>query len=134
MAETKRPEPVTNAVHLCIDMQNIFARGGVWETPWMERVLPTIVDYGTNDIHALYHAAPGGGPAGQMAPLFHQMEKPGYSAFTRSALPSFLQEKNVSTVIVSGAETDVCVLSTVLDAVDLGLTPCAVRSMRAMTR
>jgi nicotinamidase-related amidase len=27
----------------------------------------------------------------------------------------------VSTVIVTGAETDVCVLSTVLDAVDLGL-------------
>ena len=44
MAETKRPEPITNAVHLCIDMQNIFARGGVWETPWMERVLPAIVD------------------------------------------------------------------------------------------
>ena len=27
----------------------------------------------------------------------------------------------MSTVIVTGAETDVCVLSTVLDAVDLGL-------------
>jgi nicotinamidase-related amidase len=44
MAEAERPEPVANAVHLCIDMQNIFARGGVWETPWMERVLPAIVD------------------------------------------------------------------------------------------
>jgi nicotinamidase-related amidase len=28
-------------------------------------------------------------------------------------------EKHVRTVIVSGAETDVCVLSTVLDAVDI---------------
>ena len=37
-------EPITNAVHLCIDMQNIFARGSIWETPWMERVLPAIVD------------------------------------------------------------------------------------------
>src|SRR3954452_8371057 len=35
-------EPVSNAVHLCIDMQNIFARGALWETPWMERVLPAI--------------------------------------------------------------------------------------------
>src|SRR3954453_17641577 len=44
MAETRAPEPIANAVHLCIDMQNIFARGGVWETPWMERVLPAVVD------------------------------------------------------------------------------------------
>ena len=44
MAETTRPEPISDAVHLCIDMQNIFFRGGIWETPWMERVLPAIVD------------------------------------------------------------------------------------------
>jgi nicotinamidase-related amidase len=35
---------ITDAAHLCIDMQNIFAKGGVWETPWMERVLPVISD------------------------------------------------------------------------------------------
>jgi nicotinamidase-related amidase len=35
--------PIENAVHLCVDMQRIFSRGGLWETPWMERVLPTIV-------------------------------------------------------------------------------------------
>ena len=34
---------ISGAVHLCIDMQNIFAPGGLWATPWMERVLPTIV-------------------------------------------------------------------------------------------
>ena len=37
-------EGIRDAAHLCIDMQNIFARGGVWETPWMERVLPVISD------------------------------------------------------------------------------------------
>jgi len=31
---------ISGAVHLCIDMQNIFAPGGLWATPWMERVLP----------------------------------------------------------------------------------------------
>src|SRR5438132_5799752 len=36
--------PIENAVHLCVDMQRIFSRGGIWETPWMDRVLPTIVD------------------------------------------------------------------------------------------
>src|SRR5579872_2718355 len=35
---------IRDAVHLCIDMQNIFAPGGLWATPWMERVLPTIVE------------------------------------------------------------------------------------------
>lgn len=34
---------IRNAVHLCVDMQRIFARGGMWETPWMERVMPGIV-------------------------------------------------------------------------------------------
>ena len=35
-------ERIVKGIHLCIDMQNIFAKGGLWETPWMERVLPTI--------------------------------------------------------------------------------------------
>jgi nicotinamidase-related amidase len=35
--------PIVNAVHLCVDMQRIFAKGGIWETPWMERVLPTVL-------------------------------------------------------------------------------------------
>src|SRR2546430_9996374 len=44
MAVKTRIDPITEAVHLSIDMQNIFSRGAVWETPWMERVLPVIVD------------------------------------------------------------------------------------------
>jgi nicotinamidase-related amidase len=43
MALPQSLEPISNPVHLSIDMQNIFARGGIWETPRMERVLPTIV-------------------------------------------------------------------------------------------
>src|SRR4030081_883652 len=43
MADVVRFEPIADAVHLVIDMQSLFARGGIWETPWMERVLPTIV-------------------------------------------------------------------------------------------
>ena len=44
MADASPIEPITDAVHLAIDMQNIFAPGGIWATPWMERVLPSIVD------------------------------------------------------------------------------------------
>src|SRR3954470_12883004 len=37
------PYPLTpKTVHLCLDMQRIFARGGPWATPWMERVLPVV--------------------------------------------------------------------------------------------
>ena len=31
-----------STVHLCVDMQNIFAPGGPWETPWLERVAPVV--------------------------------------------------------------------------------------------
>jgi nicotinamidase-related amidase len=36
-----RPGP--NAIHLCVDMQNLFAPDGPWPTPWMPKVLPSIV-------------------------------------------------------------------------------------------
>jgi len=155
MAETKQPDPLNNAVHLCIDMQNMFAAGGIWETPWMERVLPAIVEiaarYTARTVFTRFitplnaEDRPGRWrryftkwecatrsrlPAEQLelipilrrfAPPATIIDKPGYSAFSESALASFLREKGVGTVIVTGTETDVCVLSTVLDAVDLGL-------------
>jgi nicotinamidase-related amidase len=34
--------PGPNAVHLCIDTQNLFAPGDPWATPWMEKALPSI--------------------------------------------------------------------------------------------
>ncbi|WP_353038254.1 isochorismatase family protein [Mesorhizobium sp. M1216] len=30
-------------VHLCVDMQRMFAEATEWHTPWMERVLPNVV-------------------------------------------------------------------------------------------
>src|SRR4051812_48332797 len=30
------------AVHLCVDMQNLFAEETPWHTPWAKRVLPVI--------------------------------------------------------------------------------------------
>jgi hypothetical protein len=39
----KPRDPIRNAVHLFVDMQRIFVRDGMWETPWMERVLPGIM-------------------------------------------------------------------------------------------
>jgi nicotinamidase-related amidase len=147
-------QPIENAVHLCVDMQLIFSRGGIWETPWVERVLPTIVNiaarYPARTVFTRFitpqspEEAPGqwgpyfrrwkiatraalGAPQLDLVPELARfvppatiLDKPTYSAFFRSRLTDFLVEKHVRTVIVSGAETDVCVLSTVLDAVNIG--------------
>ena len=48
------------------------------------------------------------------------LDKRVYSPWYEARLHAFLMEKHVDTLIVSGGETDVCVLSTVLGAVDHG--------------
>src|ERR1051325_8389117 len=35
--------PGETAVHLCVDMQRMFAESTEWKMPWLERVLPNIV-------------------------------------------------------------------------------------------
>jgi nicotinamidase-related amidase len=154
MADVVRFEPIADAVHLVIDMQNIFARGGIWETPWMERVLPTIVGitarYTAQTVFTRFitplHADDRPGrwrryfgkwqcatravlPSSQLelVPVLRQfvpparvIDKPAYSAFTGSPLASFLSDKGINTLVITGSETDVCVLATVLHAVDLG--------------
>ena len=145
---------IRDAVHLCIDMQNIFAPGGVWATPWMERVLPTIAaivsrhQARTIFTRFITPEHPEDRP-GQWQRYFHRwqqatrkhlppsalelvpalgrfvppalvIDKPAYSAFSNPALAGLLIDKTIGTVVITGAETDVCVLSTVLSAVDLG--------------
>jgi nicotinamidase-related amidase len=56
----------------------------------------------------------------RFAPPAIVVDKPGYSAFTSAKLYPFLIERQVRTVVLSGTETDVCVLATALGAVDLG--------------
>ena len=145
---------IRDAVHLCIDMQNIFAPGGIWQTPWMERVLPTVVSiasrYRERTIFSRFitpekpEDRPGQWqnyfrrwrqatraelapsdldlvPAlARFVPPARVIDKPAYSAFSNPALANLLVSKSIGTVVVTGAETDVCVLSTVLSAVDLG--------------
>src|SRR5438477_270874 len=146
--------PLQDAVHLCIDMQRIFAKGGVWETPWMERVLPVIADIAARFAERTVFTRfitpenasdrPGQWQTyyrrwqavtratlplnqlelvpelGRFVPPATVIDKPAYSAFFCSKLEGFLQQKSVRTLVVTGAETDICVLSTVLDAGDRG--------------
>jgi nicotinamidase-related amidase len=147
-------EEISSAAHLCIDMQNIFAEGGLWETPWMQRVLPTIESivsrYAERTIFSRFitpqHAEDRPGrwqhyfrrwesatrqnlhgdelnlvPAmARYVPPAIVVDKPAYSAFAYSPLYELLVGKGIGTVVVTGAETDVCVLATVLSAIDLG--------------
>ena len=153
--------PTENAVHLCIDMQRIFAKGGIWETPWMERVLPVIVEMvarwpertvftrfippnrpedmsGTWQRYyrrwkqatreqldpALLELLP---PLAKLSPPAAVINKTRYSAFAEPHLLSHLQSRAADGLIVTGSETDVCVLATVLGAVDLGYRVIVVR-------
>jgi nicotinamidase-related amidase len=59
-------------------------------------------------------------PLSRLIPPATVIDKLAYSAFAGSFLDAFLRERRVDTLIITGSETDVCVLATVLDAVDLG--------------
>ena len=147
-------EEILRAAHLCVDMQNIFAKGGLWETPWMEKVLPTIdAIAGRYRAHTIFSRfitpeqpehRPGRwqryfrrwqqatrrqlrGHELDLVPSLARhvppalvLDKPFYSAFARSNLYDLLVARELDTVVVTGAETDVCVLATVISAVDLG--------------
>jgi nicotinamidase-related amidase len=147
-------EEILRAAHVCVDMQNIFAKGGLWETPWMTRVLPTIEavagKYRSHTIFSRFitperpEHRPGRWqryfrrweqatrqqlrgneldlvPAlARFVPPAVVVDKPFYSAFAQSKLYDMLVARELDTVVVTGAETDVCVIATVLSAVDLG--------------
>ena len=141
--------------HLCIDMQRMFTDEGPWPTPWMERVLPTVVKLATaragqtiftrfippqrpEDMSGRWvdfyrhwrkvtreHLDPQlielvPALAGLVPPAT-VLDKPYYSPFFRSGLADLLAQRRVEALVVSGAETDVCVLAAVMHAVDLGL-------------
>jgi nicotinamidase-related amidase len=145
----------TRAVHVCLDMQNIFAPGGLWATPWMPKVLPAICeivahhsertiftrfitpgdpaeargmwqDYYAHWPEALKTSLPEGAldlvpDLARYVPPASVIDKMHYSGFVGSDLRARLAALTADTVIVTGAETDVCVLATVLHAVDMGL-------------
>lgn len=59
-------------------------------------------------------------PLASFVPPARVVDKGRYSAFVASPLQAALKNRGVTTLILSGAETDMCVLATVLNAVDLG--------------
>lgn len=59
-------------------------------------------------------------PLATVCPPGRRIDKTVYSAFGNKHLAPALQRRGIETLIISGGETDVCVLATVMAAVDLG--------------
>jgi nicotinamidase-related amidase len=154
MAVELREAPGAEAVHLCIDMQRLFSAEGPWPTPWMARVLPSVIriaEHAPERTVFTRFVTPRAAPEmpgmwrayyqkwreatreqldEQLLDLMPQLlrfappavifNKMVYSAFSTGELHPWLRSRQITTLIVTGSETDVCVLSSVLSAVDLG--------------
>src|SRR5205085_11305672 len=129
-------------VHLCLDMQNLFAEDTPWNTPWMKRVLPVVTRiaerHAEQTIFTRFIPArdpdelPGSWrryyrrwsdltlqridrrllelvpPLARLAPPAAIVDKRVYSPFTEPSLPGLLREQGIDSLVITGAETDVC--------------------------
>ena len=144
--------PGETAVHLCVDMQRMFAEGTEWKMPWLDRVLPNILSI--TSIHSKktiftrfipahkpgqgvgmwrhYYERWGSMTIDQLGPEMiglvpdsrscvppaRTYDKNVYSPWTGTDLHQQLRSAGIETIIITDSETDVCVLTTMLGAID----------------
>lgn len=135
-------------------MQNLFAAGSEWHTPWIERVLPKVERIAaarpaqtiftrfipaqrpgdaTGQWRSYYERwqsmtlerLPAGKidllpPLARLAPPAEVIDKTVYSPWFDGTLEARLRARDADALVVTGTETDVCVLSAVLGAIDRG--------------
>jgi nicotinamidase-related amidase len=77
-----------------------------WRELTLERIDPWLIDL-----------VP---PLATLAPPAEVIDKRAYSPFSEPQLSDLLRRRRGDSLLITGAETDVCVLAAVLDAVDLG--------------
>lgn len=168
MTAELRDEPIgPNWIHLCVDMQRLFAPGTDWGLEWMPRVTPNIVRicerHAGKTMFTRFIPAnrPGLGHGtwkhyyerwasmtlerigvemvelvpelARFVPPAECIDKPVYSPWLGSDLQARLQQRGCNTLIVTGGETDMCVLTTVLGAGDLGYRTIVVRDALCST-
>ncbi len=143
-----------SAVHLCIDMQCLFAEETPWQVPWLPRVLPGVLEiarrHTARTIFTRFippeHPEEAAGawrnywerwrqltrgqidprlldlvpPLAALTPPAMVVDKSVNSALGRPGFSRALKARGIATLIVTGGETDVCVLATVMAAVDHG--------------
>lgn len=143
-----------SAMHLCVDMQRMFAEDTEWKVPWMERILPNVIAITAQNpertIFTRFIPARSEGQGAGMWRHYYKrwasmtIDKAGvdmvdlvpalirfvpparlfdkfvYSPWTGTDLQRQLRSLNIDTIIVTGGETDVCVLATMFGAIDWG--------------
>ncbi len=148
-------------LHLCVDMQRLFARGSPWHIPWAERVLPMIDElvarHAERTVFTRFIPAKSARDAAGTWSKYYQrwsgitldriepdlldllpqlqrysppasiIDKRVYSPWTEGALDRLLRARPTDALVVTGGETDVCVLATVLGAIDRGFRVVLVR-------
>lgn len=141
-------------LHLCVDMQRMFAEETDWRTPWMPRVLPRVerLVAAHPDRTILTRFLPAERPGegrGTWATYYERwasmtfenlepglidivpelarhvppaeiLDKRVYSPWFGTGLDERLKARGIDTIVVTGTETDVCVLAAVLGGVDHG--------------
>lgn len=146
--------PGHNAIHICVDMQRMFAEATEWNMRSLERVLPSIVEisaaHSERTIFTRFIPAQKAGHGVGMWRRYYErwasmtidelgadmidvvpdlacfippartFDKHVYSPWTGTELHNQLRNANFDTVIITGGETDVCVLATMLGAIDWG--------------
>lgn len=150
--------PGDSSVHLCVDMQRMFAEDTEWKMPWLERVLPNIVSitalHPNRTIFSRFIPAQHSGQGVGMWRHYYErwasmtVDKLGAdmidvvpelarfalqpatstsmciplarAAWSSSDLHQQQWSAGIRTIIITGGETDVCVLATMMGAIDWG--------------
>ena len=141
-------------MHLCVDMQKLFAESTPWSTPWAYKILPQIIlliefDPSKTIFTRFIPVKKSNEGIGMWKKYYERWEcmtrenihptlleliselsqfippaivvdKHVYGPWIDTSLHQFLQSKGINTLIISGGETDICVLTTVLGAIDFG--------------
>jgi nicotinamidase-related amidase len=141
-------------MHVCVDLQQMFTEPTAWQTPWLPRVLPRVVQLVAiaPEWTTFTRFIPPGDPEdvpgtwqryyqrwsemirdkldpalldlvpdlARFSPPAEVIDKPVYSPWQEPKLDLVLRSHHCDTLVVSGAETEVCVLATALGAIDRG--------------
>ena len=142
-----------SAIHLVVDMQELFRSHGDWGTPALTEIVPPILrlldarperacfsrfippekmEDATGAWRRYYrrwHGVTLEKMDRDLVEIVPELlpwatwviDKSGYSALGNASLRQAVSSPEGQCLILSGVETDVCVLSTVMEAIDLGL-------------
>lgn len=146
--------PREHTVHLCVDMQRMFAERTAWQTIWANKILPQVLALTErNPVQTVFTRfipveKPDQGHGiwkkyyehwdcmtlakldnglidlipelARFTPPAEVIDKHVYGPWGQTDLHLRLQQRGINTLIISGGEIDICVLATVLGAVDFG--------------